>query len=181
MACTDYISSPFGMFDADYQRKVPLAAAITSCATDDDENLTFEVFADAKQAREFLDAKQAMLCTKMAAHRLFEFPGFPYVDGGAWIVEPDEKATADKLAPILGGTAQQRPCRWENSTPSKTPQAGSRLDNGLTGPASRSVDGVIAAPFSFPCCAVSGEAVGTQRPAISANIWKIFWNGAWIS
>jgi len=26
--------------------------------------------------------------------QLTDFPGFAYVDGGTWIVEPDEKATA---------------------------------------------------------------------------------------
>jgi len=111
LACTGYAPSPFGAFDADYQRRLPLAAAIASCTTEGEADLTFEVFADAQRARQFVDAKQQLLCKKMAEKQLFEFPGFPYVDGGAWIVEPDDKETADKLAPILGGTAQQHPCK----------------------------------------------------------------------
>jgi hypothetical protein len=75
------------------------------------------VFADAKRAREFLDTKQAFLCGKAAASQLFDFPGFAYVDGGSWIVEPDEKATADKLAPILGGQAEQIPCAGHSRGP----------------------------------------------------------------
>jgi hypothetical protein len=42
--------------------------------------------------------------------KLADFPGFFYVDGGAWLVEPDDKATADKLAPILGGKAGAAQC-----------------------------------------------------------------------
>ena len=111
LACDAYEPAPFGMFDAGYQRRLPLPAASASCEGDDKEDLTFEVFEDAKQARQFVDAKQALLCRRAADMQLTEFPGFPYVDGGAWIVEPDEKATADKLAPILGGTANMASCK----------------------------------------------------------------------
>jgi hypothetical protein len=110
MACDGFEPSPVGSFDADYQRKLPLAAAVATCSTDDEEDLTFEVFKDAKLAREFLEAKQKLLCARAAAMQLTGFPGFPYVDGGAWIVEPDEKATAERLAPVLGGEAKVAGC-----------------------------------------------------------------------
>jgi len=71
------------MFDADYQRKLPLAAAIASCATDEEEDITFEMFDDAKHAREFVDNKQAYLCKRAGDMQLTDFPGFAYVDGGA--------------------------------------------------------------------------------------------------
>ena len=110
MACTDYAPAPFAMFDADYQRRLPLAAAIASCTTDNDEDLTIEVFADPTRAREFVEQKRAYLCGRAVDLKLADFPGFFYVDGGAWLVEPDDKATADKLAPILGGKAGAAQC-----------------------------------------------------------------------
>jgi hypothetical protein len=109
VTCTDYGPHELALYDADYQRRVPLAAAITSCDSDGDEDITFQVFADAKQAQEYVATKLAMLCRHTAEMKL-GFPGFPYVDGGAWIVEPDEKDTADKLAPILGGTVHVASC-----------------------------------------------------------------------
>ena len=69
------------------------------------------MFDDAEAARDFVDTKQAYLCQRAADLQLKEFPGLLYVDGAAWIVEPDQKETASKLAPILGGTVQQRSCK----------------------------------------------------------------------
>jgi hypothetical protein len=109
--CEDYTVAPLAMFDADYQRRMPLAAAIASCTSDGDEDLTFEVFEDAAHARAFVDAKQAYLCKRAVDLQLGDFPGFVYIDGGTWIVEPDEKATADKLAPMLGGQAKVASCK----------------------------------------------------------------------
>lgn len=110
VACTDYGPHEIALYDASYQQRVPLAAAITSCESDGEEDVTFEVFEDAKRAQEFIATKQAMLCRHAADMKLVGFAGFPYVDGGAWIVEPDEKDTVDKLAPILGGTARVASC-----------------------------------------------------------------------
>lgn len=108
--CNDYSVHPIAVYDADYQRRMPLAAAISSCETETEEDLTFEVFLDAEKKQAFVDAKQAMLCRKAANMKLRGFPGFPYIDGGAWIIEPDEKATAERLAPLLGGEAKVAGC-----------------------------------------------------------------------
>jgi hypothetical protein len=110
MACENYASADFEAVDKSYRGKIPVPAAIASCTSDDEEDLTFEVFEDAKRAREFLDTKQAFLCRHAVGAGMADFPGFPYVDGGTWVIEPDEKETADKLAGILGGKAQQIPC-----------------------------------------------------------------------
>src|SRR5262245_9280099 len=58
MTCNEFEESNFGLYDEDYQKRLPLAAAIASCTTDDDEDLTFEVFEDAQHARQFVDVKQ---------------------------------------------------------------------------------------------------------------------------
>lgn len=109
VACTEYGPHEIALYAATSQNGLPLAAAITSCETDGEEDVTFEVFEDAKRAQEFLTTKQAALC-RHAAQMQLVFPGFAYVDGGAWIVEPDEKDTAEKLAPLLGGTAHVASC-----------------------------------------------------------------------
>jgi predicted small secreted protein len=90
--------------------QLPLPAAVASCTSEDEEDLTFEVFQDAERAREFVTMKQNLLCQRAKSLNLPDFPGFPYIDGGAWIVEPDEKGTAEKLAPLVGGTAHLASC-----------------------------------------------------------------------
>lgn len=113
VACAEYAPHEIRVYDAGYRKRLPLAAAIASCDTDGEEDLTFQVFAGAKQAQEYVTAKQSALCKRAAGMRLKAFPGFPYVDGGAWILEPDTKETAEKAAPILGGMAKVAGCEPE--------------------------------------------------------------------
>ena len=111
--CDNYAPGDFAAFGEDYKRHLPLPAAYTSCTTGEDDEIRFQVFADATQARAFVDAKQALLCGKAKELKMPDFPGFAHVDGDNWVVEVDDKDTADKLAGILGGTAQQVPCAEE--------------------------------------------------------------------
>jgi hypothetical protein len=112
VTCDNYAPAEFALFDEDYKRRLPLPAAYASCANADGDEIAFEVFEDAKHARAFLDAKQAFLCRK--AKKLGPgFPGFPYVYADNWVVEVDDKETADQFAGILGGKAQQTPCADE--------------------------------------------------------------------
>ena len=39
-----------------------------------------------------------------------ELGAFPYVRALTWFVEPDNQATADKLAPLLGGATTTAHC-----------------------------------------------------------------------
>ncbi len=110
MACTGYGPAPYGFVDEDSQRRLPPVTASTSCETDDDGDVTFEVFESAAHARQFIDTKQAFLCKRADDYGLEHFPGFPYVTADNWVVEPDDKGTADKLAPILGGKADMASC-----------------------------------------------------------------------
>jgi len=111
--CEGYAPADFEAVEAGSRGKVPVPAAMASCTSDDEEDLTFDVFEDAARAREYLEIKQAFLCRKAMAAGLADFPGFPVVDGGTWVIEPDEEETADRLAGILGGRAQQIPCKSE--------------------------------------------------------------------
>jgi len=109
IVCEAYEPSPFGIFDADYRGRLPLPGAMASCESTNQEDLTFEVFKDAAAAREFLAGKQALIC-KRSADIDIDFPGFPYVEGDTWIIEPDEKTTADRLAAVLGGVSKVGTC-----------------------------------------------------------------------
>lgn len=110
MRCDDYGPAPYLMYDDEYRERLPVPAAVTSCDTDGNEDLTFEVFADAAAARTFVEVKREFLCKRTSEIGLHEFPGFAYVLGDVWVATPDEKDTAEKLAPILGGEAKVADC-----------------------------------------------------------------------
>jgi hypothetical protein len=112
IACDEFEPETFGFVSDDYKGKIPLPAAIASCTSEDDEDITFEAFADAKSARQYIDKKQDFLCKRVARVKLSRFPGFPYVygEGNTWVVEPDEKSTGDQLAKVLGGESKMVPC-----------------------------------------------------------------------
>jgi hypothetical protein len=109
VGCAEYAPSPFDAFATDLkERGLPVPAAMSQCFAADREDLTFELFADERHEEEFVAAKMAVLC-KAAAKAGMAF-ALTYVDGPGWIIEPDEKTTADALARLLGGTSRQRPC-----------------------------------------------------------------------
>ena len=108
--CTEFGPGTYGLLDDKYQQQMPQVATVRSCTTDDDGDITFEVFEDAAHARQFIDVKRTYLCKRAKDYGLEQFPGFPYVDGGVWIIEPDDKETADKVATILGGKANMGAC-----------------------------------------------------------------------
>lgn len=109
-ACEDVTRWSYALLAGDYQSKgLPAPTAAAACTGDGEENLAFEVFSDADTAARFIAAKRKLLCAA-AARGGIAFPGFPYVDGGRWIVEPDEQTTAVGLARILGGTVKNAGC-----------------------------------------------------------------------
>jgi len=108
--CSDYAPWDRALLTADLVRKhLPIPRAVASCTGNASEDLTFEVFADQAEAARFVAAKSKLLCEVSARSKL-DYPGFPYVDGGTWLLEPDEQGTADALAPILGGTSKRAAC-----------------------------------------------------------------------
>lgn len=111
VACNGYLHWNYPLLTNDYQSKgLPLPAAVTACQGEGGEDLTTEVFADNAAKQKFIDKKTELLC-RATAKKSFDFPGFPYVDGGAWIFEPDDMATATSVQKILGGTVKNAGCK----------------------------------------------------------------------
>jgi len=117
--CAEYEVVPFGMYLEDYTKVLRLPAdtlptAETYCTsaagTEQEEDLTFIVFARPGLGEKFVEAKRKLLCRRAKEMKLHDFPGFPYVLGDRWLVQPDERTTAVALAPILGGTAAMAEC-----------------------------------------------------------------------
>jgi hypothetical protein len=78
---------------------LPIPGAVAECASAGNENLTFETFAGEGPAYEFMGTKIGLVCTsKSGVH-----PSFPYVASLTWFVEPDAKATGDRVAAAEGG------------------------------------------------------------------------------
>jgi hypothetical protein len=109
--CTDYIHWDYKTLITSYSGKgLPAPAAVTACQGDAQEDLTTEVFADAAAKTKYVEAKQKLLCDASAKKKL-GYPGFPYVDGGTWIFEPDTNATAVDAQKVLGGTVKTAACK----------------------------------------------------------------------
>jgi hypothetical protein len=109
IACDKDEPTAYGAIAADYANKLPLPAAILECDSHG-ENLTFEIFVTKEQTDAFLAKKQALICKSAKDKHLEHFPGFAYARGDAWIVEPDEKSTADRIAPVLDGESKVAAC-----------------------------------------------------------------------
>lgn len=110
MPCVEFMQSDYSMLSDDYHRKgLPIPTVAATCTAEGDENLLFEVFADSSIAAKFLEEKRLLLC-EAAARSKIDFPGFIYVAGGHWVVEPDEQKTAVELARILGGVVRTADC-----------------------------------------------------------------------
>lgn len=93
----------------DYAGRLPVPAAMAACVGPDGEDLTFEVFADRAARDAFMVTKMRHVCTTAASQRA-AFPGLPFVEGDAWIIEPDDEATARRLAEALGASARLATC-----------------------------------------------------------------------
>jgi hypothetical protein len=110
IACDDYAPEDYGSLTAAYaQKELPIPAAVASCNSENDEDITFEVFASAEQAATFVAAKRRLLCASATSHNV-AFDGFPYVDGGTWLVEPDDSETASHLARVVNASAANGGC-----------------------------------------------------------------------
>ncbi len=115
VACDDYELRPAKGFLDDYHDRLKVAVADlplaeSRCTSAEGEDLTFMIFTDAARARAFVEVKRQLLCSAAAKRNLTLFPGFPYVVGDTWFVEPDERMTSATIAPILGGTHGMASC-----------------------------------------------------------------------
>lgn len=105
--CNNFTEYNLRAVIADYKGEIPVPLAMTQCKTEAGEDLTFEVFADDAAIDAFIAAKQKIICENAAESGLADFPGFSYVRGATWLIEPDEVDTADALAPELDDVASE--------------------------------------------------------------------------
>jgi hypothetical protein len=107
--CDGYAPQDYAAVSADLQKSgIPVPGAMASCTSAGGEDLTFETFADQAAAYAYMGTKIARVC-KSAGDKP-ELGAFPYVRALTWFVEPDNQATADKLAPLLGGITTTAHC-----------------------------------------------------------------------
>lgn len=123
--CEELEISLFVALAEDYEKRFgQRPAAEASCMTSDDEDLTFYVFADAADLERFMERKRSILCSKAVEAGVPHFPGYPYVKGDVWFIQPDERATAEKIAPLLGATAGLAACPQATDVVGEAPAAG---------------------------------------------------------
>jgi hypothetical protein len=107
--CLDAGETPVDTVRSNFEAThLPIPAATVQCTTIDEEDLTFEGFVDEKHKLTFLEAKQDLLCERGRQSGIApgtdtsSWPGLPYVDGGTWIIEPNNNDTRDAIAGALG-------------------------------------------------------------------------------
>jgi len=107
--CDNYAPQDYAAVSADLQKShIPVPGAMASCTSVGGEDLTFETFADQTSAYQFMGTKIRLVCQSAGTRPALG--AFPYVRSVTWFVEPDSQATAEKLAPILGGATTTNQC-----------------------------------------------------------------------
>jgi hypothetical protein len=102
VSCDKYTVVDYRTVYNDYKAsRLPVPGAMTQCTTAGGENLTFETFSSEGAAYGFMGAKIRLICTS-ARNRNLPPPSFPYVASISWFIEPDTKATGDRVAAIEG-------------------------------------------------------------------------------
>jgi hypothetical protein len=110
VACNGYNVISYTAVAADYQKTgLPLPGAMTQCTSAGGENLTFETFANVGDAYQYMGDKISIICRSAQARKAAS-PTFPYVASTTWFVEPDAQATADRIAPLIGGISRTGRC-----------------------------------------------------------------------
>jgi hypothetical protein len=109
LACDEYEVWDYDSIFRDYAQKVPMPAAMATCSGPGGEDFTFEVFTDQDARDRFMVTKMQRICTTAASKGL-NYPGLPFVQGHNWFIEPDEEATARRLAEVLDAKWQLALC-----------------------------------------------------------------------
>lgn len=109
--CDDFEVGLFPALGPDYDKRFGIRpAAEASCMTDEEEDLTFYSFASTADLDRFMTIKQDLLCRRAIAAGVPHFPGYPFVKGETWFIQPDERETAERLASLLGAAAGVAEC-----------------------------------------------------------------------
>lgn len=110
ITCERYSPYDFEAIANSYKNRLPVPASMTSCTGPDEEDITFNVFTDDRARDGFMASKLYVMCRSASQRNITGLVRVPYVEGPTWIVEPDQEATADELARILGGVSKRGTC-----------------------------------------------------------------------
>jgi hypothetical protein len=104
VTCTGYTDVDYQAVSNDLMKAgIPVPGAMAQCTSTGGENLTFETFADEAAAYSFLSTKNGKICAT-AAQKNLKNVSYPYVAATTYFIEPDNKATADRISKILPNT-----------------------------------------------------------------------------
>lgn len=109
--CQDYGPYPFQMTKGAplYTKGLrELPAALGNCQTRGEDS-EIATFGTAAQRARYVEDRRAYLC-KISDKKHVGFPGFPYVEGPRFTIEPDTQGVARILAPIVDGTEKFAQC-----------------------------------------------------------------------
>ncbi|GIU86171.1 MAG: hypothetical protein KatS3mg009_0686 [Acidimicrobiia bacterium] len=110
LGCGDFDPYEYGRVAAEYEGSLPVPAAMGECTGPDGEHLELAAFADGGARRRFVEEKAAFLCRRAREAGLAAFGGFPYVEAGRVLVQPDTAPAARRIAGALGGRAARAGC-----------------------------------------------------------------------
>lgn len=102
-------------FLATFQRlDWPIPLWVGSCVTANGEDLQVEIWKNSATVAQRLRTKATRLCGPHNGG----LPGYAYVEGPTFVLQPDTRSGAEALAPRVGGTARWQDCRKTPSAPS---------------------------------------------------------------
>jgi len=84
----------------------PIPLWVGSCVMANGEDLQVEIWKNSAKVGERLRSKAARLCGPHNG----ELPGYAYVEGPTFVLQPDTRSAAAALAPRAGGTARWQSC-----------------------------------------------------------------------
>jgi hypothetical protein len=131
MGCDRFGPYPFDTYAATSSRTgfvVPEAVGNCEALGDD---LEISVFTSARQRDRFVERRRSYFC-KRSAERDIGFPGFVYVAGETFTIQPDTEAVARRIAPVVGGRVAYAACRadaglWDDAAVARSEGLGAAL------------------------------------------------------
>lgn len=95
------------------------------------DDLEISVFDSPKQRERWVTTRQRWFC-KRSEERNVGFPGFVYVAGDTFTIQPDTEAVARQIAPVVGGRVAYAACRkdaglWDDAAVARSERLGAAL------------------------------------------------------
>lgn len=107
-----------------------IPAAVGNCEALGDD-LEISIFQSARQRDRWVSTRQKWFC-KRSEERNIGFPGFVYVAGPDFTIQPDTEAVARRIAPVVGGRVAYAACRkdaglWDDAAVARSEELGAAL------------------------------------------------------